>query len=560
MKPSTSKYFLIIGIIVLINVIGSFIHGYIDLTGDKRFTLTEPTVELVEKIPDVIFTRVYLDGEFPSGFKRLQEATRDILRDFNGLNVNFQYVFEDPSTGTTDEINQKHKILVDQGLIPTSLKFYDGKQYSQKTIFPYAVVQFGQRKVIVNLLEEQRAGQDEEIVLNNAVSLLEYKFANALQKIMMGERQTIAFTAGQGELDNSQTFMLERELKKYYNTGRMHLDSVLHIDSTINLIIVAGPQKPMSLQNQFKLDQYIMQGGKILWMVESLNASIDSIAKYQFYIPKENNTNLQDLLFKYGVRIQPDLIMDLESTSIPQIVGVSGDKPQTMMFKWPYHPLVSTRSNHPIVKNIDRVNMWFPSSIDTLPIADIQKTILLESSPYSRPQMSPMRLNFEILKTEVDPTKFNQGNIPVAVLLEGSFESFFKNRLTSDFRATLEQLNLSFIEKSKHTQQIIISDVDFMRNYINSRTGQPDEIGYNIWERTFFSGNKVFILNSIEYLLDESRILGARSKEVKLRLLDRVKAEKEAHKWQMINILLPLIFLAAFGLLFVYIRKRRFAK
>lgn len=554
------RFLQLIGILVGINIIVSYTNFSIDLTGDKRYTLTQATKDIVKAEDDIVTVKTYLSGELPSGINRVKDASFELLSSFKKLNSNLIIEVEDPSEGTPEEVKARFKQLTDDGLIPTSLKVFDGKKYEQKVIFPYVVFQIGQRRSIVNLLEAQSPGQDEQEVLQQSASLLEYKFGNALQKLQLTRKKNIVFTSGHGELQLQNTVSLERQLRKWYNTGRIVLDSIVKLDSLVDLVIVADPQSSFDDQSKFKLDQYLMNGGKILWLVEKLNASLDSIAKYEFYIPSDINHGLDDILFKYGVRVMPNLIMDLESTNIPQVVGQNGDKPQTMMFRWPYHPVVASKSDHPIVKNIDRVNFYFPSQLDTVKTAgNITKTVLMSSSQYSKLQFNPMRLNFQILKQDPDPNQYKSGNIPIAVLLEGKFESAYKNKLTSDFQATLAQLNQPFVPLSKPTKQIVISDVDFAKNLINSRTQEPEEIGFNKWEVKYYKGNKDFILNSIEYLLDDGGVLTARSKELKLRPLNQVKVEEEKTFWQVLNVLAPLLILALSGMLYFLWRKKKYA-
>jgi ABC-2 type transport system permease protein len=553
-----SNFILILGIIIICNILSAYVHGYLDLTEDKRFTLTKATKTLAKKIDEIVYIKVLLDGEFPAGFKRLQTSTKEFLDQLKSQNKNIQFEFENPTSGTPDENAKVAAELAKDGIVPTSLKYYDGNQLVQKVIYPYAIFSLGARKAVVNLLEEQTPGSDEEVILNNSISMLEYKFSNIFQKMLLTERQNIAFSQGNGELDPTLTNRLNRELRKYYDTGALILDSLVQIDTSLDLLIIAGPRKNISLENQFKIDQYLMRGGKIIYALEKLDANLDSIAKYKMYVPKDIVTDMDNMLFKYGVRIQPNLIMDLECSSIPQVVGMSGDKPQTMMFPWNYHLSIPSLNNHPINKNIDRVNMFFPSSIDLLP-NDIKKTVLLKSSKYSRTQFNPVRLTFEILKFTPDPAKYNDGEKPVAVLLEGEFESFFKNRVPESFKQTLNQLKTPFVEKSIPTKQIVLSDVDFMQNLINYRTGEAEEIGYNKWEIKYYKGNKDFILNAIQYMMDEDGVLESRSKELKLRLLDGIKAKKERKFWQMINIVLPTILIALIGVIYNYFRRKKYA-
>jgi gliding-associated putative ABC transporter substrate-binding component GldG len=553
------RVLLVLALLVVVNIISSFVNGYIDLTEDKRFTLTEPTVEVVNNIDEYVYIKVLLDGEFPAGFKRLQTATKDLLDEFKGINNKIQFVFEDPTQGDRQDVMNRREELAKLGIVPTSLQYYDGTQTVTKAIYPFAIINLSNRQVAIPLLEEQQPGVDENIILNNSVSLLEYKFADALQKVQDVEPKNIVFTKGNGELPLQNTYALEKQLRKFHNTGRIDLDSVTYLSDEIDLLIIAAPTQPYSLKDQFKIDQYLMNGGKIIWLIESLDADLDSISKYKYYVPRDINHGLGDLLFKYGVRIQPNLILDLESTRIPQIVGMQGDKPQTQLFTWPYHPAIYPESKHPIVKNLDRINMFFPSSIDTIKTeGNIKKTILLRSSPYSRLQFNPVRLNFEILKSPFDPANFTDGYQPVSVLLEGEFESAFKNRVSEDFKNTLKTLDQEFKSISKPTKQLIVSDVDFTKSLVNSRTQKSEDIGFNKWEVRYFKGNKDFINNAVEYMLDEKGVLQARSKEIKLRLLDKVRTKQEKSKWQAINIGLPLLFLFIFGILFNWWRKKKY--
>lgn len=563
MNLKTTSHFIqlaiIVAIVIVINIIAHFLYFEIDLTADKRFTLSENTKNVVASADDNITIKVLLDGEFPAGFKRLQSSVKDILDNLRDVNPKIVYEFEDPNEGSSQVVERKRKQLLEDKLVPVNLSYSDGTQLVQKAVFPFAIITYKGRKQIVNLLEEQKMGDDEDVILNKSVSLLEYKFAYAFQRMQADRSKNILFTQGNGELEAPQTFRLESELRKFHKVGRISLDTLLRLDSTIDLVIVASPNTPFTLQNQFKLDQYIMDGGKVLWLIDKFPISLDSINKYKFYVPTENATGLDDLLFKYGVRIMPDLIMDLECSPIPQVVGMSGDKPQTRLFPWVYHPAIASINNHPVVNNIDRVNMFFPSSIDTLKTqGNINKTILLQSSKYSRTQLAPFRLTFEMLKVNPDPAKFNNGSKPVAVLLEGEFESFFNNRLTPEFQNTLDAIGVSFMAKSKKTSQIIVSDADFAKNLVNASTNETEDIGFNKWERRYYKGNKDFVLNAVEYLLDKNNILESRSKEIKLRLLDSVKTKAEKTKWQLINVVLPVVLLIIFGLVFRYLRIRKY--
>ncbi|MDG1101141.1 MAG: gliding motility-associated ABC transporter substrate-binding protein GldG [Saprospiraceae bacterium] len=558
------KLIIIAAILIVINIIAGYVHSYIDLTEEKRFTLAESTTNLLYEVEDRIIIKVLLEGKFPASFKRLQQATREMVGEFRDENSDIDYVFEDPTEGDMDNVNNRIRSLAELGVVGRSLTYFEGKEKVQKLVFPYALVQYGDREVIVNLLETASGPEDEESMLNKSVSLLEYKLANAIQKITARNQGNIVFTSGQGELEPKYRTSLKNELSRFYNIGDLPLDSITSIGQEADLVIVARPTKEFSLKNQFKLDQYVMNGGKIIWLIDKMDAHLDSIQKYKFYVPKEYPLGLDDMWFKYGARIQPNFVLDLQSTAIPQVIGQSGGRPQTQLFPWFYHPLVAPASTHPIVKNLDRVNMYWPSTIDTIQTkTHVQKTVLLASSQYSRYQMNPVRLNFEILKVEPDPSKFNKRRQPVALMLEGQFPSLFENRVDESFKKTLESINQPFRAVSVPTKQLIVSDSDFAANWFNERTQESYPMGYNPYlpqGQNIFQGNQDFMINTIEYMISEGGVLEARNREVKLRLLNGPKVREEQTVWQLINIGLPLLFIILFGLIYNYLRRRKYSK
>ncbi|MBT3544499.1 MAG: gliding motility-associated ABC transporter substrate-binding protein GldG [Saprospiraceae bacterium] len=558
------KLIIISAILIVINIIAGYVHSYIDLTEEKRFTLAESTTNLLYEVEDRIIIKVLLEGKFPASFKRLQQATREMVGEFRDENSDIDYVFEDPTDGDMDNVNNRIRSLAELGVVGRSLTYFEGKEKVQKLVFPYALVQYGDREVIVNLLETASGPEDEESMLNKSVSLLEYKLANAIQKITARNQGNIVFTSGQGELEPKDRTSLKNELSRFYNIGDLPLDSITSIGQEADLVIVARPTTEFSLKNQFKLDQYVMNGGKIIWLIDKMDAHLDSIQKYKFYVPKEYPLGLDDMWFKYGARIQPNFVLDLQSTAIPQVIGQSGGRPQTQLFPWFYHPLVAPASTHPIVKNLDRVNMYWPSTIDTIQTkTHVQKTVLLASSQYSRYQMNPVRLNFEILKVEPDPSKFNKGRQPVALMLEGQFPSLFENRVDESFKKTLESINQPFRAVSVPTKQLIVSDSDFAANWFNERTQESYPMGYNPYlpqGQNIFQGNQDFMINTIEYMISEGGVLEARNREVKLRLLNGPKVREEQTIWQLINIGLPLLFIILFGLVYNYLRRRKYSK
>ncbi len=547
--------------LLLINVLANQWNGHIDLTEDKRFSLTQPSKDLLTELNEPIYIKILLEGEFPAGFKRLQNSTQELLERYKSYAPQIIYQFENPSEGTIENINARREELRKDGIFPLTLSIGEGDQLTQKQIYPFAICSLGSRQVVVNLLEEQVAGVPEEVILNNAVSLLEYKFSNAIQKLTLQKKPGIVFTEGHGELAREQTARFESLLRQYYNTGRLNLDSTFQIKPEIDLVVVAKPQTEFDQRDQFILDQYVMNGGKVIWLIDQLKVNVDSMRRNQLYIPTVYKSGLEDLWFNYGFRIQPNLVLDLESSQIPQVVGMAGGKPQMNLLKWPYHVLSFPLTNHPIAKNLSRVNLFFPSTIDTLRTATpVDKHILLQSSPYTRYQLSPVRLNFQILQEDFKAELFNKNPQPLAVLLEGEFESAFKNRVGQDMLNMLSQTGAPFRDKSKKTQQLVVSDGDLANNVLNVQEQTIYPLGYNKWERKVYGGNEAFLLNAVEYMLDEKAILSARSKEVKLRALDTIKARNERLKWRLINIGVPILSLLVFGFMYRIIRRRRYGK
>lgn len=562
MKKSFINIALFIGILIGLNVIANLKYGHLDLTEDKRFTLSDPTKKLLNDLDEVVLVRVLLEGEFPAGFKRLQKATKDILEDFRSESGYIEYEFSDPNAGTVEEINQRRETLSKQGVNPVNLKVKDNDGSSEKLIYPYAIISYKNKVIPINLLEPEVPGVSPEVILNNSISLLEYKFANTISKAgVSGNKPNILFTEGNGELLPLQTKDLETELAPFYETGRINLDSIISLDpKDAAIVIVAKPSRPFSEKEKFILDQYVMKGGKVLWLIDNINANLDSLKGKKHYVAFPFELNLDDLLFKYGFRIQPDLVLDLQCTRIPQVVGQQGNNPQIELFQYFYHPVSVPRSNHPIVKGLEGVNLLFPSSIDTVKTKyPLHRYVLLESSQFSRTQLSPVRLDFEILRYEPKPEQFSKSYLPMAVLAEGRFASLYENRVSPAMMSGLKQLNQEFKNESEDTKMIVVSDGDVIRNLIDPVRQAYQPLGFNPYERYKFA-NKEFLMNCIEYLIDDNGIITARGKEVKLRMLNTVKAEQEETKWQIINVGLPVVLLILFGVAYHWWRRRRYSR
>lgn len=550
---------LVTGILIFIYILGQWIYTSVDATEERRFTLAPATRDLLENLDEPIYIRVLLDGKFPAGFKRLQESTEDILRRFSHISPKIEYNFDNPNEGSIEEVNERRQQLATQGLIPTQLRVTDVSGASSQYIYPFAIINYGSRSIPVSLLQDDIPGADKDVIINNSISLLEYKIADGIQKIKQKGQKLIAFSTGQGELTQLQTASIEKDLRNSYAINRLNLDSVIQIPADVKVLIIAKPTQTFTEAQLFMLDQYVMNGGRLIMLLDPLIVSLDSINQNKYYIPPPADLGLDPLLFKFGARVNPDLVLDLQSTRIPMVVGMQGDKVQQELFPWYYHPLISSTSDHPITKGLDRIQLEFPSSIDTiLTKSATRKTYLLQSSQYSRTQLTPVRLTFDILREPPDPKLFNKGPQNFAVMLEGKFESMFQNRLTSAQHEVLRKAGLEFKPTSTDAKVLVVTDGDIIKNLVNSTTGEIAPLGYNKYENTTFTGNRDFILNALEYMIDESGVLEARSKDIKLRLLNTVKANEESLRWQLINILGPLLLIMVIGLAYQFFRKKKF--
>jgi len=548
---------LVIGIAVFLNILGNVFFTHFDLTEDKRFTLTEPTRKMLKNLDAEVYINVLLAGEFNAGFKRLQRSVTEMLDDFRSETGFITYTYTNPGAGTVDEINARRTELAQEGISPTNLRIKTTSGTEEKFIYPYAKISYKGRTAVVDLLDEEAVGVSPDEKLNTSISQLEYKFANAFHKLQSGAKEVIAFTVGHGELSERERADFQRSLRAYYDVGTFNLDSAIVIPSDIKTLIVAKPRGPFSDRDLFLMDQYVMNGGTVLWLIDPLNVELDSLRNKTSYVARDYPLNINDMLFKYGARVNPDLVLDLQCSKIPMVIDQKGAMD---LFNWYYFPIIIPTSDHPLVRNLDGINLYFPASIDTIKTkTPVKKTVLLASSDHSKLQPNITRLNFEILRYGDEiAASFDQKQIPVAVLMEGVFPSSFENRVTQEMQDGLQQINQAFKVQSVPTRMVVVSDGDVARNFLNPKTGAPLALGFNPIDRFTYS-NKDFLLNAVEYLRDDAGIIAARGREVKLRLLDTQKATQEKTFWTLLNIVGPLVLLGIFGIVYNWLRKRKYA-
>lgn len=547
---------LSIVIVFLLNYIGSFVFSRFDLTSEKRHSISDATHEMLKKLEDVVFVRVYLAGDLPAGFARLREATKEMLDEFRAYsNANVEYEFIDPSENPDEKTRiEIYQQLTKQGLQYTNLEYKEGDKVSEKIIFPGAIVSFKGKEAPVQLLKSQM-GTGSEDMLNNSVQQLEYELANGIRKLSAPALQKIAFIEGHGELDSLQVIEAVKALKENYLVDRVIINSHLESIKNYDAIIIAKPEQPFSEKDKFIIDQFFMKGGKIFLLADGAFTSMDSLQNSPTTMAIPLSVNLEDLLFKYGVRINPSLVMDLRALPIPVVTGYIGNQPKQELFPWYYFPLIVPSIKHPIVNNLDALKTEFVSNMDTIGKPLIRKTILLATSKYSKVASVPTRVSLNVLRDKPDEKQYNRGPQPIAVLLEGEFESVYTNRIPPEIEDSRE---IGFKEKSIANKMIVVSDGDVIRNEVNKTRDKVLPLGYDKYSQREYA-NRDFVVNCVNYLLDGSGLIFARAKEIKLRLLDKQRIEKERLFWQVVNTVLPVSLVLLFGIGQYAWRKRKFS-
>ena len=541
-------------VIVLINIISSFYSYDLDLTQDKRYTLSKSSKNILNKIDDILTIKVYLDGDLPTGFQMLNSSINNFLTNCRKNNSFIEFEFINPNDNNESKRKEIYNQLQSQGLFPTDLTIKKTNETARKIIFPGAIMYYKDKREAINLLENNFSISPQNNI-NNSIENIEFHFISAINKIIENKKNNIAFLTGNGELNSNQTFDItssvnndNNNLNYYYNVEEFNIKE-FEYDSIKNepnislqlknlnrykLLIIAKPTIPFNKLDKFLIDQYIMNGGKVLFLIDGAIASLDSLNnKDGYFIATKNNLNLDDQLFKYGIRVNSNLVQDLRSTEIPVVTGYSNNRPLQELFKWPYYPLVSSGNTHPISKNIDGIKCNFISSIDTLK-NNISKTILLESSKNSRFVQTPSKISLGIIENPPPIESYNKGKLPLAVLLSGKFTSVFKDRIIP------KTTDIKFKKNSDSTSIIVIADGDLIANETN-KNGNIYPLGYDKFINYTFEGNKKFIINSIQFLTDNNGLINLRSKNIKLRLLNNDLITNYRILIIILNIFLPLI-------------------
>ena len=555
MNKTLKHISLIVIALIAINVISSKIYKRFDLTTDKRYTLNNSALEIIKKADKPVVIDVFLEGEdFPSEFRRLKNETKQLLEEFSAFNDNISFKFINPIEDENTR-DQNIKQLNARGLTPMQLNVKENGKSSQAVIFPWALASYNNTTVKIPLVKNKIGATQQELV-TNSVQHLEYAFADGLSKLVNPKRRKIAVLKGNGEFQNGYIADYIKSLRDYYYIAPFTLDSVennavstLEKLNTFDLIIATKPTEAFTEKEKFVLDQFTMNGGKSLWLIDKVAIDKDSLYNdLGKNVAIARDLNLTDFFFKYGVRINPLLVRSMYSAPIALASGEGSDS-QFQNFPWTYSPLGQGNTRHPIVNNLNYTKFDFANPIDTLK-NNIHKTILLQSAPLSKLEGTPREVSLESVNDQQDPKTYNNGSQNLAVLLEGKFTSVYKNRVKPfDFKQSKDQ--------SIPTKMIVISDGDVIKNEVG-RNG-PEELGFDRWTGQVF-GNKEFLINAANYLLDDNGLINIRSKEIAVAFLNPEKITEEKTKWQLLNILLPLVLLGLFGIAFKYIRQKKYAK
>lgn len=546
-----------------VSYVTTFINGNVDLTKDKKFTLSPATKSLLQNLKEPIEVEVFLTGNLSSGFKKLSLATEAMLQKYRSLsNGKLIYSFKKPGDGLDDTT----KAYVIDSLVAMGIKPFNNQlnreegETTEQVIFPSAIVKFNNKAIAIDLMSG-KSGQDEEGSLNYSEALLEFKFDDAIDKLTRTNFPVVAYAVGNGQPINPTIKDAINMLRTNYRLALFDLQNGILNADTVKALLIVKPSIGFTEDEKIKIDQYVMQGGKVVWFVDKLYAEFDSLLRSRTdFVAFDKNLNLDDILFRYGVRINNDLLQDLNCAKQPLVIGNNGNQPQIQRIPFPYYPLVTAppTKQHAVAKNLDQVLTVFPSSIDTVQAAGIKKTILLSSDSNSRSISTPAMVRLQSIKSQEDIEQFTKSFVPVGVLLEGKFTSLYANRFSPAMQDSVAKLTgVPFIAKGvRPSQQMVFSDADIITNVI-TESNQALAMGTQKFENYQFA-NRDFFLNCMDYLVGNAAIIETRNKDFSLRLLNKQQVKDQKTMWQFINIVLPLVLVIGVGLFMSWYRKKEF--
>lgn len=576
-KIFASRYWwiMLLVAVVAVNFLAAFLQARIDLTKEKRYTLSKTTSSLVKRLDEVVQIDVFLKGEFPSGFRKLANTTREFLRllkDRNSSKIRFRFV--SPLEDVPGRTMKYGDSLVNMGAVPINLTVQREETQSSNIIFPVAVVSYKGKQSLVNLYPgvNREMSQNE---INSAEALLEYQFVKTLDRLTNNEKPGIAYSVGNGEPADARTYDLRMALEENYNFGILDINKAPRVPAEVDLLLIVKPTQQFTEEEKLKIDQFVMRGGKLLCFIDNLIAEQDSLALKPETIAYDRNLNLTDLFFRYGLRINTDLVMDLQCDAIPFVVGGTAGNPQLEFLRWNYYPVLSPAGGA-LSKGQGYVTALFANSIDTIQVNGVRKEPLLVSSPNSRIISTPALISLNENKDTPEDAQFKRNAIPVAMLLEGQFTSLYRNRISKAQADTLAAAGEQFKDASVNNKMIVVADGDMVLNDFIPSGGpnsQPEliQMGWNKYTYTEYLkqsalgkwfipvANREFLQNCVEYLVSKPAISETRNKDIVLRLLDPKKVKAHKSTWQFINIALPVVLVIVFGWFYQAFRKRKYA-
>ena len=552
MSTKKINHILIIVILLLVNMTGSYYFFRIDLTEEEKYSISKETKHILRNLDDIVYFKIYLHGSMPIEYRKLANETKHILNEFRAYSNFIQYDFIDPSSIKNEEYkNSLQEELYQKGITPIPERNYSKTKIEEFLIFPGIISTYKSKEDNIVLIDETLM-TNRALAIENSIEKLEYRIINSIRELQTSKKQTIGILSGHGETVNQFIYSFRNIANEHYNTEDVIINAQLTSLKNIDCLIINNPTKYMSEKDKFIIDQFIMEGGKTIWLLSGTNANMDSLETQSetIILPREN-INLNDMLFKYGVRINFDLVQDLQAAPIPIITHYLQDKPQWDFFPWVFFPVINPKKGNTITQKIDPVKTIFPSSIDTIK-NDVKKTILLQTSSYTKITKTPALINLESLKTKPNENEFNSGSKNISILLSGYFESVFNNRISPTIS---DNQDIKFKANSLYNEMIVISDGFFLNNQFFKGNALPlgldKHTGINY-------GNREFILNALDYLLNNEEFINVRSKNIKNRLLDKTKIQKHKTYWQFINLVIPLVIIILIGCLMQIFRRIKY--
>lgn len=547
--------------IAMVVFLSNIFYLRFDLTSEKRYTLQDVTKRTLKDLNDAIYIKVYLDGDLPIGLNRMKKALTETLDEFRVIaGKNIHYEFVNPSeSANTKERDKVYNQLYEKGLQPTNIQQNDKEGgSSQKLVFPGLIMNYAGREVPVNLLKNiPGLSADENI--NLSIQNFEFALVDGLMKLITETRPKIVFIQGHGEFDEFQTGDIEKALSEYYDIDRVAIRGNIDALKPFQTVIIAGTNQPMPEADKIVIDQFVMNGGRVLWFIDPVQVSIDSLSKGASTLAFVNQHNLDDMLFRYGARLNPMLIQDLQCAVIPVNMALAGQEPKFVPAPWVYYPLLAAPTNHPVTRNLNLIHSQFVSPVDTVGGSSaIKKQYLLYTSMNGKVLQVPLFVSLSQVNQRINEREFRISNIPVAVELSGEFQSVFRNRPLSGYN---NGQPFEFKDKSAFTRMIVVADADIIRNDVQRRPNGAYIIplGYDRFTNQTF-GNRELVMNMVRYLNDDEGLMNLRSRDFKLRLLDRKAIIQSRLKWQLINMLIPSAIIVIVGFVWLYVRRKKYTR